>query len=378
MNKYCEIIDRLEKLSSSNIMTNQRYIYERYDDKIYPEMRDIFRKYDVFNEFDCQMQSLEESYFRVNLDYLTDWMIDRARKTSAKNALNEVLTYIENDSFNVNYNIWLSGILVDTELQISENIVLKPVDSFSNVEYSNGRFIPKKTPTACILYSYDHPKKIYNSDQTFKESSISREVDLLLSAMLLIRKRLSVFPFAYSIDVDECVPVFVDYGFRSDFIIRRYLGSQILQIEADNIMDLYNGMRGLKSDRQNEILFLLRLLNQYCSEFDKVTKSVQFRTLIEAIYVGGRSINIAKDIKRNIMKNSGLEGKAKSKLGDRVIKLYNICSQAVHSAHLSSEEIMEYDEHEDFVLDYVYKDLIKLVNGKILDRQITVSTIVEV
>lgn len=105
------------------------------------------------------------------------------------------------------------------------------------------------------------------------------------------------------------------------------------------------------------------MLNQYTGERDNVMRAINLRTLLEAFYIDSRSDTIASDIKKRIMLNCGKTGKVKKHIGDKTIKLYDICSSAAHNGRLTEDETQRLRSYEEEIVDIIFNNINNLLEG---------------
>lgn len=367
------IIEELQILMDENkedlYVRKIKNINEGY---LYPKMCDMLHKCDKFESFNNKLQYIGSSGNLMDFDELTKWLIIRGQKTSSKQVVDDLYSYIENELFGVTNILWLDGAYLEKEYQIGENIFLRPENSLMNeqlsklitgVEISK---VPIIQPSAYLYERINHSKIHKNEDEEpefFRINCNNLEPVMLL--MHLIRKDgVEVQAIATSFIVDESVPNRSGFSYRCLKYQPLFRNRQIINLEINQLKNLYESYKKLDGNLKIKVKFILKLLMTFENETDLVEKAMHLRVLLEALYLSENDNNKSDKLSENIVKEHGDKLIKSNKLRRIVKDVYHDCSRAIHSGRISDNGIKRCYTNFPLIRNLVKIDVVKLMTNE--------------
>lgn len=371
--KDCMVEELKNAMKRNNVNLYVRQMNSPKENYIFPKMCELLHQSGEFEIFNNKMQFIGSSGNPMNFDELTKWLIIRAQKTSAEQAIDELIKYSENGSFEVRNILWLDGVYLEKEYKLADNIYLCPENSFMNEQFNkmlNGieiSKVPTIIPSAYLYEKVNHPKihRFEDEEPKFIRFNYDKLEPVMLLMHLLRNDGVEAQAIASSYIVDESVPHRAGFSYVYLKYQPLFRNRQFIELEINNLMllhDLYNKLDGTLMIR---VKFILKLLLAFENETEYVQKAIHLRVLLESLYLDPDENDKSDNLVNRIVGLHGDNVVAANKLRRIVKDVYHDSSKAIHSGQISENGIKRCERNFSLMRNLIKTDIYVLIKNEV-------------
>lgn len=366
-----QIIKKMDNIINSYEIIDYYYPtplpeWKRSDE--YLDLLNYLETLEELNLFNERMQYIGTSARRITIKDLCDWLILRAKDTTPQEAYSNLSDYIENDSFVAYAIMILSGLYVDDNFSLGDEIeIIKPT-TLNNKHLQLSLFkneqniLPLLRVDSILRIPVKH-KKLHLKDggsdsyttvtiETYKKLN---DIRLLFSLLSNSRGPQSI---GYSLIVDDSIPNLLGgYSWSINSYRNPIMCPPLIEMEANNIKSLYYDFSNLDHSVQTHLRIALKYLNSYFCSNDIIQKSIDLRVCMESIFLDGIDQELGFRLRlRAAFLETDID--KRSNISTLFKKAYAITSRAVHNGQLSDKKKKE--------ANTIFPDAVKIIKNTIL------------
>jgi hypothetical protein len=367
MNKIVLLLNEIKNEYSENEIRNichrMRLKPKGKDFKQFELLRKEISHDNTFEIFNNKMQFLGFVSWRTQFDDVVEWLLFRAYQVNAKTAYEDLLSYINNDTFQAYAIMMISGLPVDNGFEICDGVKIVNFYSvcnkfFTKMSSDSNRYNPLPSPRidSCLLFPFVHEKLHLSDEQMepchYRHPAHERNIDIVNHAYKKMHDFRLLFTLlnrgpqsiGCSVVVEDNIPNFCGVSWGIDSYRSSSFSFPLIGIFIPRIAELYKCFNMHSESIKDHIRVMLKCLNYFNSSSDLVQKAIDLRIAMESVFLD--KDNNHELAFRLSLRAALLEESDKEKEDTRFLfkKVYNITSEAIHTGRLgnkSSEKATE-------------------------------------
>lgn len=375
-NKLILEIDKLKKsLSLDSLRLHISYWDIKNNDILY-NLIDLLEKSDMEKIFDKKNQILGNSASTITYELVALWIVKRAIRKTSLIAVEDYFNYLKTDYFDCYYIMWLKGINVGYPVELEKNLELRmpchiPIESIAE-EFRKNIFLQssvfKIKPSALLMVKFRHEKIHLNGSEETNNYDFTRYdffekiEDIRLLFTISFNGIFGIQSLVVNTLPDDNVPSSGNINWNITNFRQTKMGIDISCSDFSNFQELY--IKFAKSKRKDFIRNVLKRLNDYATLYNITDKAIEIRIILEMLFTSPqeKDIKISKQLRSNIFRKYRGKVNEPSNLKNDVYKIYNICSEAIHTG-----QIIFYTEEERENFNTLFKEFEEIIKLEIID-----------
>lgn len=330
-----------------------------------------------FDDFNGTLQRCGLNASRVEYRDLAIWLLKNTRLFGSDRAIANLIEYIDNETFVAYKVIWLNGIRLEEDLQLSDTVSLMRIESLpvqiiqEEIRKDNSRLFNWVKPEAVLLEEFSHEKIHFHQDTNNvidQEKYSIESLDIYRLLITVIGERRAAQAIGSSILFSDNIPNF--NGISCSIHEYRYppQHASFLNLDADSLISLYAKVSKLEYGKQQKIKNVLIKLNQFYSTRDYVDRSIIIRTLLEMLFLDDNPQGELKyNLSYRVAKYFGKNFEERDEIRKVVSSVYSISSKAVHNGFLKDKDIERLFHLHKNTIGWIRDFIIELIDDKIID-----------
>lgn len=345
----------------------------------YSDLLQYLKTIDELDIFDGKMQYIGASGHGTTINDICDWLIRRTNDSSPQEAYANLQNYLENEDFDAYAIMILTGLHIEENYSLSENIELIRPTSLANKNFQLSLFrneqnvLPLPRIESILITPVKH-KKVHVDPEDRNQRHFSTVGADTFEKLNDIRLLFSLLPngrgpqsIGYSLIVDDSVPNLCG-GFSWHLTSYRnpIMDASLIKIEANSIKKLYEDFINLEPSVQNHLRIILKNLNHHICSYDIIQKSIDLRICMESVFLNDGN---KQELRFRLSLRTALLGETLEKrqeISKLFKKAYDITSTAIHTGSLSEKNIEKANKIFPEVLKTLKTAILLIMkNGKI-------------
>jgi len=302
-----------------------------------------------FEQFDGRMVTTEQGVtVRVSYADLTEWLINRARKESAAQALDDLIRYMESEMIPVHRAVAVGGIKVVGQHDLGEGLKLIPYDELT--ECADKRFLSERfinrmpSPTAILLKSAEtkrlhiHAEELVSQKQNLSHLAHYQDIDDAILCLGLFGPT-APHPLAKWILLPDWAftPVHsYSTPYEGEFFIPRQIPADA-PVRTKQLLTTWNSMG---NQHKAELRLAMERLNRAMRSASLVDSAIDLGIALESLFLNDQNSDrgeLTFRLRVRAARWLGQDLEERKKLEITLSDLYNCRSKAVHTGRVPNE-----------------------------------------
>ncbi len=305
--------------------------------------------------FDGTLQMIGNGGSAVGRNQLANWMVERARAVGAKQTLQDVERYITQDTFEAHQVMVLSGLPVESEMDIGGGVRLVPTHAVPNqhlqVVLGRGHWNELPTPdiSSTLIRSFTHEKVHSPQDDQTGEGQPSHgcvpdEVQQALTdahlCLALVRTGgCGVQALGSTTVAGDQVPILNGFGWWTHSYRAPRFDAPLIDVEGRNAKRLHESFISLEASDQKHLRIPMQKLNECVASSGGVQAAIDLRLALESLFLND---NTQGELRYRLALRAALftGGDRRSRVESRkkINDVYDACSDAIHNGSIASKK----------------------------------------
>lgn len=312
-------------------------------------LNDLLQKTRWLKLFDNKKRVLEMSSCLVNYDGLAKWLVYRALKVGVDNTIKDLVKYIDTPEFKYYQIRSLSGVEIESELQLSDDIKLVPFSTLPESGHkrmleSGLHFGMLGQPSAALIREKLHGRDHISSGDSRNNAQYWREEfqDALLC--LTVVERIGISSLASWLTIADSVPLGGHFHYGSASLSKNIIVSiapkKVDTTTYNKAKTIHKSFTMLTEEDREKLRIAMARLNSALLQHPSVDSAIDIRVAIESIFLsdtGGLGEHSFR-VRLNAAKYLGKNPTERDELYNKFDYLYSLGSTAVHTGELKHKK----------------------------------------
>jgi len=287
---------------------------------------------------ESQVISLANGGSGMSIQQLDRWLIQRAVATSAEQAVNELVTFVNANQIDCTFIYGLIGVAVHQPVRITNEVSIIPFNQSQLKHQTEDRYAPIARMSAALALPMKHPKLIRQANASVKAIEIFETALAHFEAIRLCLGLVKPWPSAVAFEsylVPESNPAMSSATtarsrYNADWI------EPVVYDEADGqrAAEIFQLFVNCPAKLKPRIMVILHRFQAGMPKIPTVDSAIDLGIILESLFLPDASAELSYRLKVRAAKLLGATPNERQELAKQLARIYDIRSTAVHTGEL--------------------------------------------